>query len=306
MNKKIKLSILGILMGGSILAITLPIVSCSSSAIALTPSFVSSETEIKNEIGTAFRLKALGEDSIGTTNDPIPKFKYDEAMKDKTITDVNEPLLKIILDNINFKSGEEAIASTDVIESVVISGSYPASGPVLINLSYKLKSGYALTSGSNNINNIQVGVYETPPPSVTEVNVINPPDIGSEVTLGGIFFKTQGTLQRNIQNFNTVAGQNTELNRLKSLTDTGEFWENMRNAGWKFQITNNGTTQDLAWNDVVKSITVTSEPIVQLYRIPALKFVINLKSEYLATNESNKNLTYNFRSIVINPAPSLI
>ncbi|MGL5591524.1 MAG: hypothetical protein ACRDCF_02185 [Mycoplasmoidaceae bacterium] len=116
MNKKIKLSLLGTLIAGSALAITLPIVSCSASSeettsdvsLKVKPSVLKETETIITEVLKG-EMQAL--DNFGAQEALAKTWEIGVILKDDQ--------LKLIKDNLNFTdSNNKPYLGNDVIKSV--------------------------------------------------------------------------------------------------------------------------------------------------------------------------------------------
>ncbi|MGL4616772.1 MAG: hypothetical protein ACRCUM_00905 [Mycoplasmoidaceae bacterium] len=162
MNKKIKLSLLGTLIAGSALAITLPMVSCSGSAeetvdVVLT---VDAASKTATEAAITTNLKAAME--AATTREA----KVELAATWKVDTELSKEQLKIITDAIKFTADGKDVLGADAIEKVIFATAteIPAEDDTEINgptLKVHFKSGYKLDL------TLDVGTLGKTPPAPT-------------------------------------------------------------------------------------------------------------------------------------------
>ncbi|MGL5640280.1 MAG: hypothetical protein ACRDCD_01290 [Mycoplasmoidaceae bacterium] len=141
MNKKIKLSILVTLVTNSALAITLPIVSCSSAS--------DEDITISSNVGTAItnKLADLMKNQTSYDNQKILYDKWKTSGIDKTLIDEIKPLIT---------------STTKAINNVTLElkEEFPSEGEVIDGgkITFDLNSGYNIIGGVNPINIGSLGI----------------------------------------------------------------------------------------------------------------------------------------------------
>ncbi|MGL4617387.1 MAG: hypothetical protein ACRCUM_04045, partial [Mycoplasmoidaceae bacterium] len=151
MNKKIKLSILGTLIFGSTLTITLPIVSCSASSEK--EEIITNNKLFVNEND----LKAVEEIITKILKDRLEFAKTNQAQKNivnewKENEIIPDAYIKAIKNRLNFKNSDGIdFKGEDVIESVIFyeNGILPNVGDTILSPKLKVVLNSKYTSYSN-------------------------------------------------------------------------------------------------------------------------------------------------------------
>ncbi len=154
MNKKIKLSLLGVLFAGSALAVTMPIVSCSSSTPATTLT-----VEGTNGV-TPAQVRTL---VTGAPADTLTKADFDKLIAMKIAPNATTPAgVDAVIEaakGLTFKNGTEAVTFENAVESITFTGTYTATAdaPINVKVVIVLKSAYTADAAKLTTADINIG-----------------------------------------------------------------------------------------------------------------------------------------------------
>ncbi|MGL4617386.1 MAG: hypothetical protein ACRCUM_04040 [Mycoplasmoidaceae bacterium] len=271
MNKKIKLSLLGIFIVSSSLAITLPIASCSAfseeeKTINYNKLFVNeSDLQVVEEIITKILKDRL---EFAKTNQ-AQKNILNEWKKNEIIP---QAYIDVIKNRLNFKNSDDIdFKGVDVIESVIFyeNGIVPGVGDIISPPTLKvfLKSEYSSF----------YDILIKPEPLGEVLDDIIPYD--DEGEFGRAIVNLQSNLGNEFKNLSTRAEQQALLNSWAKNKEMKTSYQDEFKKSVAFVV----GIEPFYGDQVIESITFNSEPkklpsAGQVTLGPQIK--INLKSEY--------------------------
>lgn len=269
MNKKLKISLLGILIAGSVLAITLPIVSCSSSTASETKLIVDESVmkTVVDAITVSFKDKMQENDNRADQVKLAATWKVDEVIPKEE--------LDIIEKELKFKNGNNEVTYKEAVKSIIFTKSAIVGefgeeiiGPKLkVNLNDGYISDQDITIQVDNLGNVAINNVIPTETSLNDATsaikkiltdeMAAQPDYDKQVELG-IEWSVGSELKADW------------LNEIKSKLNFVDA---------------NGET--FSGNDVIKSITFNSETDVPINsgNIVGPKLKISLNDAYISNED---------------------
>ena len=270
MNKKIKISLLGVLLTSSLAGVATTIASCSASAIP--------ELTIEKSPNLITELdKVLTESLAAFDRDTEKKQEFNRWINNNELP---QSAKDVISQNIVFKNGSKAVPFNDVFDKLVVSNlsgfpQNPATPIPAIDIEIKIKEGpFSIASGSTSLLKFTTG-------TLGRLNPVQISGISYDViTYDGIKEKINTELNKAMDAAITYQDKFTLYSQWTQGTNfpvaIGDFLRN--NVSFR---TSSGI---LSWNAVFDTfaITLTGEyPSTSNTKIPNMTLNTKLKSGYL-------------------------